>query len=107
MFLNILNNAFAAVKDGGLVPATTWEKDIDTVGVTFEDDGTGMSEDTQKHIFEPFFTTKKGTGTGLGLSITYGIVQKLGGQIEVHSKLGQGTRFVIFLPKKPKEGAGA
>ncbi len=107
VFLNILNNAFAAVKDGGLVSATTWEKDIDTVGVTFEDDGTGMSEDTQKHIFEPFFTTKKGTGTGLGLSITYGIVQKLGGQIEVHSKLGQGTRFVIFLPKKPKEGAGA
>jgi two-component system NtrC family sensor kinase len=103
VFLNILNNALAAVRDGGRISVTTWEKDLDTVGISIQDDGIGMSEDTVKHVFEPFFTTKKGSGTGLGLSITYGIVKKLGGDIEVQSKLGAGSRFVIFLPKKPVE----
>ena len=47
------------------------------LGVTVEDTGQGMSEETLKHIFEPFFTTKKaGQGTGLGLSITYGIIKE-------------------------------
>lgn len=104
VFLNILNNAFAAVKDGGLIIITTWEKDLDWIGISFQDDGAGMSEDTLKHMFEPFFTRKKGTGTGLGLSITYGIIKKLGGDIEVQSKLGEGSRFVVFLPKRPNEG---
>jgi two-component system NtrC family sensor kinase len=58
-----------------------------------------MSEDTIKHIFEPFFTTKKGAGTGLGLSITYGIIKRLGGDIEVQSKPGIGSRFTVCLPK--------
>jgi two-component system, NtrC family, sensor kinase len=107
VFLNILNNAFAAVEDGGTVSVITWEKDMDTVVITFQDNGHGMSEETLKHIYEPFFTTKKGHGgTGLGLSITYGIVKRLGGEIEVHSKEGQGTRFTIYLPKKSKEESG-
>ena len=80
VFLNILNNAFAAVSDGGMVSVASFEKDIDTVGVTFHDDGCGMSEEIVKHMFEPFFTTKKGQGTGLGLSITYGIVKKARGR---------------------------
>jgi two-component system, NtrC family, sensor kinase len=106
VFLNILNNAFAAVEDGGTVSVTTWEKDMDTVVTTVQDTGVGMSEETLKHIFEPFFTTKKGHGTGLGLSITYGIVKRLGGDIEVQSKEGQGTRFTVYLPKKSKEESG-
>lgn len=106
VFLNILNNAFAAVEDGGTVSVTTWEKDMDTVVTTVQDNGVGMSEETLKHIFEPFFTTKKGHGTGLGLSITYGIVKRLGGDIEVRSKEGQGTRFAVYLPKKSKEESG-
>jgi two-component system NtrC family sensor kinase len=100
VFLNILNNAFAAVDDGGMVSIATWEKDADTVAVSIRDDGHGMSEETLKHIFEPFFTTKKGYGTGLGLSITYGIVKRLGGDIEVHSREKQGTNFIVFFPKK-------
>jgi two-component system NtrC family sensor kinase len=103
VFLNILNNAFAAVSDGGLVSMASFQKDIDTIGITFQDDGCGMSDEVLEHMFEPFFTTKKGHGTGLGLSITYGIVKKLGGDIEVHSKPGQGTRFTVYLPKKPIE----
>jgi two-component system, NtrC family, sensor kinase len=106
VFLNILNNAFAAVQDGGTVSVVTWDKDVDTIGITFQDTGQGMSEDTLKHIFEPFFTTKKGQGTGLGLSITYGIVKRLGGDIDVQSRPGIGTRFTVFLPKKNKEGSG-
>lgn len=105
VFLNIVNNALAAVADGGFISLTTWEKDLDTVGVSIQDNGCGMSEETLNHIFEPFFTTKKGQGTGLGLSITYGIVKRLGGDIAVTSKVKQGTTFTIFLPKKPPEGA--
>jgi two-component system NtrC family sensor kinase len=104
VFLNILNNAFAAVNDGGLISVSTWEKDIDYIGISFRDDGVGMSDETLKHMFEPFFTTKKGSGTGLGLSITYGIIKKLGGELEVQSKLGQGSMFMIFLPRRLEEG---
>jgi two-component system NtrC family sensor kinase len=107
VFLNILNNSFAAVEDGGMVSITTWEKDIDTQAVSIQDDGCGMSEETVKHIFEPFFTTKKGTGTGLGLPITYGIIKKLGGDIEIQSKQGAGTTMTVYIPKKPKEIPGS
>jgi len=103
VFLNILNNAMAAVEDEGRIVIATWEKDADTVAVSIQDDGCGMSEETVRHIFEPFFTTKREHGTGLGLSITYGIVKKLGGDIEVKSKEHEGTTFKIFLPKKSIE----
>jgi two-component system NtrC family sensor kinase len=100
VLLNILNNAMAAVEDEGRIVIATWEKDADTVAVSIQDDGCGMSEETVRHIFEPFFTTKREHGTGLGLSITYGIVKKLGGDIELKSKEHEGTTFKIFLPKK-------
>jgi signal transduction histidine kinase len=98
VFLNIINNAFAAVEDGGHIRLSVANCDRDRVSVSVADDGTGIAEDNLKHIFEPFFTTKKGTGTGLGLSITYGIVQNLGGTINVTSQLGQGTCFTVTLP---------
>ncbi len=107
IFLNILNNAFSAVEDGGMVIITTWEHDADTVGVSIEDNGVGMSEQTRSHIFEPFFSTREGYGTGLGLSITYGIIKKLGGNIEVRSKEKEGTTFTVFLPKKARQVAEA
>jgi len=100
VFLNIINNAFDAVRDGGQVSVTSFEADVDTVGVSVQDNGQGMTQDTMTHLFEPFFTTKKGYGTGLGLSITYGIVKKLGGDIKVTSQFGVGTTFTVFLPKK-------
>jgi two-component system NtrC family sensor kinase len=107
VFLNILSNAFAAVDDGGTVSITTWEKDLDTVAVSIQDNGTGMSEETLKQIFEPFFTTKRGYGTGLGLPITYGIVKKMGGDIRVQTKEHEGTTCTVYLPKKAREGSGA
>ena len=98
VFLNILNNAFAAVSDGGRIGIELAREDADHVAVTIADDGVGIPKEHLQRIFEPFFTTKSGTGTGLGLSITYGIVKKLGGTCRVESEVGTGTRFTVVLP---------
>jgi len=98
VFLNIINNAFAAVEDGGRIELDIRRAERDKVAVSISDNGVGIAESHLEHIFDPFFTTKKGAGTGLGLSITYGIVQKLGGQITVKSKAGEGTCFTVTLP---------
>jgi signal transduction histidine kinase len=99
VFLNIINNAFAAMEDGGHLEIGILAVGENSVAVSIADDGAGISDEHMSHIFDPFFTTKKGTGTGLGLSITYGIVQKLGGQVTVKSKLGAGTTFTVTLPR--------
>jgi two-component system NtrC family sensor kinase len=99
VFLNILNNALDAVSEGGRVLIKSGVRDGETLVVSFEDNGSGMSEETLKHIFDPFFSTKGKYGTGLGLSITYGIVKQLGGTIEVDSEERVGTTFRICLPR--------
>lgn len=106
VFLNIFSNAFAAVEDMGQITITSWNENIDTVAVSIQDNGIGMSEETLKHIFEPFFTTKEQHGTGLGLSITYGIVKRMGGDIKVTSTEGHGATFTVYLKKKATFGSG-
>ena len=106
VFLNIINNALSAVENEGEIVITSWEEDSDTVGVSIQDNGSGMSEEVLKSIFDPFFSTKQENGTGLGLAITYGIVKKMGGDIKVKSKQGEGSTFTVYLPKKTKIGPG-
>ncbi len=98
VFMNILSNAIQAIPVEGTIFVKTWQVDT-TVKVSIRDTGTGMSEDVQKKIFDPFFTTKGvGKGTGLGMSISFGIIQKHKGKIELSSKPGEGTEFVITIP---------
>lgn len=110
IFLNIMNNAFAAVNDGGHLEIRARREGKTVFSITFQDNGHGIPKDELQHIFEPFFSTKADQGgTGLGLSITYNLIQELGGQIAVESEVGKGTRFTILLPLKikPKEGTDA
>jgi two-component system NtrC family sensor kinase len=112
IFLNIINNAFAAVDDGGHLNISARAEDEKFLSVTFTDDGCGIPEEDLGRVFEPFFSTKANRGgTGLGLSITSGLVQELGGRIEVQSKVGEGTSFIAHLPfrieKKRKEDGNA
>jgi signal transduction histidine kinase len=98
VFLNIINNAFAAVEDGGRINIFIAREGDNHVSVTVRDNGVGIPEEMRRQIFEPFFTTKKKEGTGLGLSITYGLVEKLGGKITVDSQVGEWTKFTVTLP---------
>jgi len=100
VFLNILNNAYDAVREVGR-PARIEimsTKFGDAVEVSFSDNGKGISQ--ADRIFDPFFTTKEiGKGTGLGLSICYGIVKEHGGEILCHNNTGgQGATFIVRLP---------
>lgn len=72
--------------------------------LTISDTGTGMDETVRNRIFEPFYTTKKqGHGTGLGLSTVYGIIQQNDAIIQVKSKPGQGSTFLIYWPSIKSE----
>jgi len=98
VFMNILSNAIQAIPAEGTIFIRTWQAN-DMVKISIRDTGTGMREDVQKKIFDPFFTTKDvGKGTGLGLSISFGIIQKHNGELEVFSKLDEGTEFLIRIP---------
>ena len=100
IFLNIVNNAFAAVEDGGQLDVQVHPLvGLSGIGLRFSDDGCGIPEEDLHRIFEPFFSTKTGKGgTGLGLSITYNLVHEIGGEIKVKSEVGKGTSFDIHLP---------
>jgi two-component system NtrC family sensor kinase len=99
VLFNLINNAIDAMDhDGGTLTISSHQKK-NTIVINVTDTGQGIPEANLDRIFDPFFTTKPvGKGTGLGLSICYGIIEKMGGKIEVHSKVGSGTTFSIFIP---------
>jgi CheY-like chemotaxis protein len=111
--MNLCTNAVQALDGGGLLKVGLDRAELPEIltvargtlvpgkyiTLTVEDTGPGIPAKTLERIFDPFFTTKQvGQGTGLGLSVVHGIVADLGGAIDVHSTLGRGTRFEIWLP---------
>jgi CheY-like chemotaxis protein/two-component sensor histidine kinase len=112
VFLNLLVNALQALPDRApeenLVRVATYAAPSGEVLIEVSDNGAGMAPDVRRRIFDPFFTTKPvGQGTGLGLSVCQGVVQALGGVIEVDSEPGQGSVFRVRLPalKEPRSVA--
>ena len=113
VLLNLCSNAVQSMEGrGGVLTVRAKKMDAsalperyhpesqgDFVRVSVADTGCGMSPETQAHIFDTFFTTKAaGEGTGLGLSVVQNILISHGGFVEVHSTLGQGSEFLVYLP---------
>ena len=100
VLINLLNNAVHATEDGGEITvrlrSTQTGASMDVI-----DSGTGIAKENLDRIFEPFFSTKSpGKGTGLGLFVSRDIVEKLGGTLTAESKLGEGSRFRIYIPSQ-------
>jgi two-component system, NtrC family, sensor kinase len=100
ILMNLIINAVDAMNAAGTLTLRTYPlPDSGKIGLEVSDTGCGIPEENLSSIFDPFFTTKEvGKGTGLGLSTVYGIVQEHRGAIEVTSRVGQGTTFIIRLP---------
>jgi len=110
VFINLFLNSLHVLQPRGIIRISAVANETDDISgafsgaergvrIEFEDNGAGIPAEHIGQVFDPFFTTKDvGEGTGLGLSVSYGIIKDHGGEIRVESRLGQFTRFVIFLP---------
>jgi two-component system, NtrC family, sensor histidine kinase PilS len=98
VFWNLARNAFQAMPHGGLLHVST-EVLADVYRICFTDSGRGMSELDLRRLFQPFRTNFP-SGTGLGMAISYRIVQAHGGDIDVASRSGAGTRITVSLPRR-------
>lgn len=100
ILLNIIMNALQAMEDaGGKLLIETTNDGPDRICLIIADNGPGIPDETLDRIFDRYFTTKKpGEGTGLGLFVTKNLVESMGGDIKVSSRIGGGTTFVVTLP---------
>ena len=109
--INLLMNGAEATQNNGKgkVSVTTRVQEAkQMVVLEFKDNGDGIPGENLTKIFDPFFTTKgEGKGVGLGLSVVYGIIDAHGGDIEVKSKIGEGSTFIVSLPLTNNENAGS
>jgi PAS domain S-box-containing protein len=97
--MNLCVNAIAAMPEGGVLTLQTRNVGSDGVELTVADSGCGMTPDVLQRAMDPFFTTKpQGEGTGLGLSLAYSTVKAHHGQMEIYSRVGEGTRIVMVFP---------
>jgi len=106
---NFLDNAIKFSPTGGDVHVGAW-RGVDEVGVTVTDNGPGIPADARPHVFDRFYKTdpaRATPGSGLGLAIALENARLLGGDIDVWSEVGTGTRFTLRLPvTKPLQGRG-
>jgi len=101
VLINLVKNALEAggEKTGGVISVSSGKGDSGRTEICVADNGPGIPQANLDRIFDPFFTTKPvGEGNGLGLSICFGIIQRMGGEIDVESTVNVGTRFTIRLP---------
>ena len=104
VFMNILDNAAAAIEGNGDVYIDV-KRLGDNVEIKFKDTGKGIKKENLSKVFDPFFTTKPvGQGTGLGMSISYRVIQNHYGSINVESEVGQGATFTIVIPINHQNG---
>ena len=114
VLLNLVVNARDAMPKGGKLSIELGQVEFSDAGgrrhgtlqpgpytrLSVSDTGCGMSDDVRSRIFEPFFTTKEeGRGTGLGLAMVYGVVEQLGGGIDIDTAIDRGTTFHVYLPQ--------
>lgn len=102
VLVNLMVNALHAMSERGTLTLTDIDQDRDGLPgilITVRDTGSGMDAEVLNRIFDPFYTTKRREGTGLGLSITKTLIDRQGGGLEVESKPGKGTTFMIWLPE--------
>ncbi len=110
LLINLTENAIKYNKPGGSVTVQVFSNENEA-NVTISDTGIGIAEEHLPRLFERFYRVDKGRsrqmgGTGLGLAIVKHIVRSMNGEIEVQSKLGEGTEFLITLPLAPREQPG-
>ena len=114
VILNLVNNAFDSMEDGGILSIRTFNEQVEKKTLVYEeiqgglyvvleveDQGTGISDEDIRLIFDPFFSTKKKVGrrgSGLGLSVVHGIVKDHKGYVDVESHIGKGTKIRIYFP---------
>jgi len=104
--MNLAVNAADAMPSGGVLTVRTGGGPDAEVWFEVADTGHGIADDLRQHIFDPFFTTKTASeGTGLGLSVVHAIVAQHQGQIELDTRVGEGARFRIRLPRRRAPGA--
>ena len=112
ILMNFVINANDAIQNGGYIkvslrdvereelPEFVRDRDVDYLLLRVRDDGMGMAPEVCERIFDPFFTTKgQGEGTGLGLSVVYGLVNDMGGYVDVRSEFGVGSEFSVYIPR--------
>lgn len=98
-FINLFKNAIEAMPNGGELSVVT-EVEESYMTILIRDSGIGMTDEQLSRLGEPYFSTKELKGTGLGMMVVYRIIESMNGMIEVESKVGKGTCFILRIPLK-------